>query len=101
MPEHKPPHHDGGLKPHEVVDQKVESLQERNARVEGDKAWETSWMRRIFIAAVTYLLVAIHSSLIGVPYPWLNALVPALGYILSTISIPFIRKWWIKKLHKK
>jgi hypothetical protein len=97
MVDHKPHNHEGGLKLHEVVDQKVESLQERNARVEADKAWETSWVRRMVIATITYVLVGYHSSLIGVSYPWLNAFVPAGGYFLSTLSIPFIKKFWIKK----
>lgn len=95
------PSHEGGLKPHEVVDQKVESLQERNARVEADKAWETSWIRRFVIATITYVLIGYHSDLIGVLYPWLNAFVPAGGYLLSTLSIPFIKILWIKNIYKK
>jgi hypothetical protein len=75
----------------------VEEIKERNRRVEMDKAWETSWTRRVLIALVTYIVATIWLSVIGVSNPFLNAIVPTLGYLLSTLSLPFIKNWWIKK----
>lgn len=75
----------------------VEEIKERNRRVEMDKAWETSFTRRILIAAVTYIVATIWLSVIGVGNSFLNATVPTLGYVLSTLSLPFIKNWWIKK----
>lgn len=83
-----------------MSDSDLQAIKERNTRVEADKAWETSWGRRTFIAVVTYVLVAVHSSLIGVSYPWLNALVPAIGYLLSTVSIPYLKNFWLKNIYK-
>ena len=83
------------------LDQELEEIKARNKRVEADKAWETSWGRRLVIAAITYGLVGFHSHLIGVSYPWLNAFIPAGGYLLSTLSIPFIKRFWIEKIYKK
>lgn len=99
----KPPHlsHDGGLKPHEVVDQKVESLQERNARVEGDKAWETSWIRRLFIAVVTYCIATYYMSSVGLGNAFVGAFVPTGGYLLSTMSLPFVKNFWLRTIYKK
>ena len=37
---------------------RIAELEERNKRVELDKAWETSWTRKIIIAVLTYLVVA-------------------------------------------
>ncbi len=96
-----PPHEDGHLKPHEVVDQKVETIQERNARVEADKSWETSWMRRLFIALVTYIIAAAYMSSADLGNPFLGAFVPSGGYLLSTLSLPFVRNFWLKNIYKK
>lgn len=75
----------------------IESIKQRNKRVEMDKAWETSKTRRTIIAVITYFVVVIFLYLIKAPYPWLNALVPTIGFILSTLTIPFIKKIWMKR----
>ncbi|MDP3974806.1 MAG: hypothetical protein Q8P88_00770 [Candidatus Jorgensenbacteria bacterium] len=76
------------------IEQEIGSIKERNRRVETDKAWETSWTRRIFIALVTYVIAGIWLVLINDGYPWLKAFVPTVGYMLSTLSILFVKKWW-------
>ena len=80
--------------------QSVENILKRNARVEMDKAWETSKTRRAVIAAITYLIAAGFMYRIGVADPLLNALVPTGGYILSTLSLPFFKEWWVKRYSK-
>jgi hypothetical protein len=77
------------------LEQEVELLKERNRRVEGEKAWEKSSFRIACVAAVTYVVVAIVLYLIGVPNFLFAAFVPALGYVLSTLSLPALRRWWI------
>ena len=79
------------------IDQEIAKINERNTRVELDKAWEVSWTRRLFIAAVTYLIAGIWLVLIDDSNPWLKAFVPTGGYILSTLSLPFIKAWWQTK----
>ncbi|NYZ74652.1 hypothetical protein H0O03_00080 [Candidatus Micrarchaeota archaeon] len=79
----------------------VKKILDRNARVEADKAWETSKTRRALIAGATYLVVVLFLHLINAPNPWLNALVPACAYILSTLTLPFVKKWWLEKGYKK
>ena len=80
----------------EEVAKELNSIKSRNNRVEADKGWETSWIRRGFIAVVTYLVAAVWLLLIGDTYPLLKAFVPAVGYILSTLSLPFVKRWWMK-----
>jgi len=77
--------------------QEVEALKERNRRVEAEKAWEMSNFRIASIAAVTYVVAAIVLYSIGVANFLLAAFVPALGYILSTLSLPAIKKWWMSR----
>jgi hypothetical protein len=79
----------------------VESLKARNARVESDKAWETSWFRRVLILLFTYLAVALYLNAIGVLNPWLNAIVPALGFWLSTLALPWAKGFWLAHFYRK
>jgi len=71
-------------------------IKERNARVEIDKAWETSWTRRLTIMILTYIVASIWLVIIKENDVFLKAIVPTLGYLLSTLSIPQIKKIWIR-----
>ena len=78
------------------IEKEIGEIKERNSRVQQDKAWETSWTRRLFIAAVTYVVAGVWLVWINETSPWLKALVPGGAYILSTLSLPFIKSWWAK-----
>lgn len=80
----------------EKLEKEITALKERNFRVEADKAWETSSARTLTITLVTYGIAAAFLYVIGVKNFLLNACVPAIGYYLSTQSLPFIKRWWIK-----
>jgi hypothetical protein len=76
------------------LEARVEQLEIRNKRVEADKAWETSWVRRISIAVLTYLVVCAYLALVIHINPWLNALVPVVGFLLSTLTIRYLKLLW-------
>lgn len=80
----------------------IKKIQERNKRVELDKAWETSWTRKICIMILTYVIVVIYSYLIK-QYDniLLSSLVPVIGFALSTLSLKYIRKVWERKIYSK
>jgi hypothetical protein len=82
------------------IEQEIETIKQRNLRVEADKAWEVSWARRIFIAVGTYIVAGIWLVLIEDSNPWLKSFVPAIGYLLSTLSLPFIKSWWVNTYGK-
>ena len=84
-----------------MVNDKIRFIEERNKRVESDKAWEISFTRRFIIAIITYFVVVLFLYIINVGKPWLNALVPTGGYILSTLTLSFVKKWWLDKHNKK
>lgn len=76
----------------------IEAIKARNKRVETDKAWETSWTRRICIMVLTYVVVVLYSMTIAqISNVWLSSLVPVMGFTLSTLSLGIIRKLWEKK----
>jgi polyferredoxin len=78
----------------------IETIKERNKRVEVDKAWETSWARRVLILVLTYFVVLIFFLVAGVSKPFINAIVPSLAFVLSTLTVPVFKKWWVKKNKK-
>ena len=75
----------------------IKELKDRNKLVEANKGWETSWTRRLLIALFTYLALGLYLWAIRIPYPWLNAIVPTVGFLLSTLTLPFFRAWWLRK----
>ncbi|OHA58508.1 MAG: hypothetical protein A2571_01905 [Candidatus Vogelbacteria bacterium RIFOXYD1_FULL_44_32] len=80
----------------EKIKQELGEIQERNRRVEADKAWETSWTRKILIAGLTYVVIVLFFLSADIPRPFVNAIVPTLGFILSTLSVPVVKRWWVK-----
>jgi hypothetical protein len=78
----------------------VQSLHERNARVDADKAWETSKTRRAGIALLTYIVACLYMFAIGVQDVMLNALIPTCGFLLSTLSLGTIKKFWLRAVYQ-
>lgn len=81
--------------------QGITGILERNRRVEADKAWETSFVRRMIIALMTYVVVVAFLFVIHAPSPWLSALVPAIGFVLSTLTLSAFKGWWLNTAYKK
>ena len=79
------------------LEKRVEKLETRNQRVEADKAWETSWHRRLSIMTLTYFVVVLYLHFVIHINPWLNALVPVVGFFLSTLTLSLVKKWWIDR----
>ncbi len=79
------------------LENKIKAIEKRNKKVETDKAWETSWTRRICIMVLTYIVVIAYSYIIK-KYDniLLSSLVPVIGFTLSTLSIGIVRKIWQK-----
>lgn len=81
----------------ENLEKEIENIKNRNKRVELDKAWETSFTRKICIMILTYIVVVIYSYIIKkLDNIYLSSLVPVIGFFLSTLSLNIIRKIWEK-----
>ncbi|MFC1598613.1 hypothetical protein ACFL2U_01195 [Patescibacteria group bacterium] len=83
------------------IDQEIKKIKQRNKKVEADKAWETSWSRKIIIAILTYVVIVIFFLLTGLPDPFTNSLVAALAFVLSTLTISLLKKLWLRYVYKK
>ena len=72
-------------------EREIKKIQERNKRVELDKAWETSKTRKISIAILTYFVMVLVMYSLNMDNPFIGAIIPTLGFTLSTFSLDFIK----------
>ncbi len=79
------------------LEKRIEAIEARNKKVELDKAWETSFARRILIVTLTYLVMVVFMKAAEIDRPFINALIPAAGFGLSTLTISYVKDWWISK----
>lgn len=85
----------------EELEHRVSHIEERNSHAELNKAWETSWTRKMFVAIFTYLAIAGYMNFVLKIEPWINAIVPTVGFLLSTLTLPFFKQIWTKYVYKK
>lgn len=89
------------MKTLEELSKEVDLLKQRNKAVDTNKAWETSWSRKLLIIAFTYITIGLYINMIGVENPMIHAIVPSLGFLLSTLSLSFFKKLWQKYIYTK
>lgn len=82
------------------LEKRVAKIEERNKNVELDKRWETSYTRKSLLVIFTYLAIGFYLSAIKISEPWLNAIVPSIGFLLSTLSLPLFKNLWKKYFYK-
>lgn len=84
----------------EELKSEIDKINARNKRVEADKAWETSWSRKLMVLALTYIVIVIFFFVAKLGNPFTNAIVPTVGFFLSTLSVPVFKNWWLKRYRK-
>lgn len=78
------------------LEKRVAAIEARNKRVEQDKAWETSLLRRSLVAGLTYAVVVLFMISADIEKPFITALVPTIGFLLSTMTVSFVKDRWLK-----
>lgn len=81
----------------EELEKRIKDIESRNKRVEMDKAWETCLLRKTLIIIFTYVFAVLYLKIADTTNPWFGAVVPCVGFYLSTQSINIIKSWWIKR----
>ena len=77
-------------------EKEIIKIQQRNKKVELDKAWETSKTRKVSIAVLTYFVMVLVMYSLKMSSPFIGAIIPTLGFTLSTFSLDFIKEYWKK-----
>lgn len=83
------------------LEERISKIEQRNREVELSKSWETSWTRRALLAIFTYLAIALYLKFIVGINPWINAIVPTTGFLLSTLTLPYFKAFWSKYIYRK
>ena len=78
------------------IEKRIKNIEERNKRVELDKAWETSFTRRLLIIVLTYIVISLFFLFAHIERPFINSIVPSLAFVLSTLSMPYFKRIWIR-----
>jgi hypothetical protein len=79
------------------IETRIKNIEERNKRVEGDKAWETSTLRKILIIVLTYIFAVLYLKIADTTNPFFGAVVPCVGFFLSTQTLNIIKKNWLSR----
>ena len=77
------------------MQKEIDAIKMRNKRVETDKAWETSWTRKISIAIMTYIVIVIFMLVAHFENPFVSAIIPSAAYLISMSTLHFVKKYWI------
>lgn len=78
------------------LEERILNIENRNKRVEGDKIWETSNLRKVLIIILTYIFTVLYLKMADATNPFLAAIVPCLGFFLSTQTLKIIKNKWLR-----
>jgi len=87
------------LNPQQITEA-IDEIQARNRAVDLNKKWETSLVRKALILITTYFLASVTMFIIEDSRPLVSAVIPTLGYFLSTLGFGCMKRIWIEKLEK-
>ena len=79
------------------LEKRINDIESRNKRVEGDKAWETSSLRKTLIVLLTYVFAVLYLKIADTTNPFFGAVVPCVGFFLSTQTLNIIKKNWLSR----
>ena len=79
------------------LENRIVDIEKRNKKVEGDKAWETSTLRKVLIIVLTYIFAVLYLKIAATTNPFFGAVVPCVGFFLSTQTLSIIKKNWLSR----
>lgn len=72
-------------------------IHQRNAQRDVDKMFESSKIRILVIMVITYITVYLYLKYtLNVDKPELNAIVPTIGFNMSTWSLSWVKAAWLR-----
>jgi len=79
------------------IEKRIASIEARNKKVEQDKAWETSLLRKCIVFMITCAFSYSFLHLINDPNAFGNAILASVGFMLSTLTLSLFKNWWLGK----
>ena len=64
--------------------------------MEAHHDWDTSIVKGVIIMAGTYLILGFYMAGVDIDRPWINAIVPTVGFWLSTLSLDKIMPIYLR-----
>ncbi len=80
-----------------LLEEEIAKIKERNIKVSIDKAWETSKFRIFAICFLTWVIISSVFFILEVERYLINAVIPVLGFYLSTQTLPIVKNYWTSK----
>lgn len=80
------------------IESEINKIKERNCKVEKDKAWETSKTRKVLVTLTTYFVMTLVMFVLKMDNPFLGAIIPTLGFVLSTLSVDIAKGFWLQRV---
>ena len=77
------------------LEQRIAVIEEQQHRIEVDKAWKGSFTRKIVIGLLMYLVIGSFLAYRQISDPWISAIVPVIGFLLSILLLPVVKKIWL------
>ena len=82
------------------LQKQINDLKRRNFEKDRGKDFEGSYTRVLFLMVITYwTLFGYMALVIKSKNPYLDAIVPTVGFNISTWSLPYVKEWWIQARH--
>ena len=79
------------------LEKRISDIEKRNKRVEVDKAWETSTLRKILIIVLTYIFTVLYLKIADTTNLFFRAVVLCVGFFLSTQTLNIIKNNWLSR----
>ena len=81
----------------QLMQGEINLLKQRNYEKDRGKEFESSYTRIFFLMAVTYVTLALYMYyVLKTSRPYLDAIVPTVGFNISTWGLPYVKEWWIQ-----
>ena len=79
------------------LNKRIMNIEIRNKKLELDKQWSNSWIRKVLIFIFTYLIAFFSLKIDSITNHYFGALVPCFGLLLSSFILKLVKIIWIKK----
>jgi len=83
-----------------ILEEQVQKLILLEKYIALQKKWDQSRIRITLNASGVYLVTVIFMHVLAIENPAVSALIPVFGYVITTISLPLVKKLWIKSYLK-